>query len=654
MKERTLREGPEGTGEGSARGARRADADLRPGGDQPGAQRTPEAEPELLSVRGTRSAGTADHEQASSDEPVLVLTSPSGQVFHLPVDGSLRAAVRSASAPPQAPTGTSAARLRPKDIQARIRGGESAEEVADAAEVPLDTVERYAGPVLAERAHVATLARATVVRTARSRPSLEDLVRHRLASRGVALDGVTWDAWRRGEAGWVLQVGFRAGTRDRVAQWRYDPSAEHVEPLDDEARWLSSSHEAETGPRNSRLSAVRVFDVEADGGLDQERPDDTGPLPPTLSPSPPELAGDAGADARPGSGPAADDDTADDHDEVAARTMDLLDALSDRRGRRQPMTDLDMDDLDDDASPLDDITDAPGAPGGTGGEDGGLGPGYGSGFPAHMRGGPGAKPPRSTSHLRSVAASVEDDAAGDGDGADGPGLVAAPVDADAGTRAEVDTTHEIDAVPGADDETDGPTSSTDARWWQRPAAVSPAAGTAEPPEPPEPSEDPGPQTPVDDAPRESSFDGAPALQGVNAFGLPTLRADGDGDADAPRTVGASWAARGGLPEQGSIGGWIGPSTPIATPAPPPGAPSPGEPAASGDEPVSDGASDDGPAGRATAKGDGAGRGRRSGAGATPARAGTSRSRGGRRSSVPSWDEIVFGSPGEQPPEDSDG
>ncbi len=49
--------------------------------------------------------------------------------------------------------------LTPREIQARIRGGESLEEVAQAAGVYVEQIDAYAGPVLAEREHAATLAR---------------------------------------------------------------------------------------------------------------------------------------------------------------------------------------------------------------------------------------------------------------------------------------------------------------------------------------------------------------------------------------------------------------------------------------------------------------------------------------------------------------
>ena len=54
--------------------------------------------------------------------------------------------------------------LRPRDIQARIRAGESPETVAAAAQTTIDKIMGYATPVLAERAHIADRAQRASVR----------------------------------------------------------------------------------------------------------------------------------------------------------------------------------------------------------------------------------------------------------------------------------------------------------------------------------------------------------------------------------------------------------------------------------------------------------------------------------------------------------
>ncbi len=68
--------------------------------------------------------------------------------YRVAVDDRLAAALRGeAPAPDVAPS----APLSPRDIQRRLRAGESVEQIARSAGVPVERVERYAGPVLAER-----------------------------------------------------------------------------------------------------------------------------------------------------------------------------------------------------------------------------------------------------------------------------------------------------------------------------------------------------------------------------------------------------------------------------------------------------------------------------------------------------------------------
>src|SRR5260221_3427933 len=62
--------------------------------------------------------------------------------------------------------------LRPKEIQDRIRAGETAEEIADAAGLPVERIRRFEGPVLAEREFRAKEAQRATVRSRESGPGL--------------------------------------------------------------------------------------------------------------------------------------------------------------------------------------------------------------------------------------------------------------------------------------------------------------------------------------------------------------------------------------------------------------------------------------------------------------------------------------------------
>src|SRR4051812_48502883 len=96
----------------------------------------------------------------SEDGQAFVLADEVGRLLALPIDDRVHTALRpdrdgGTGAATQVARAADAPSLAPRDIQARIRSGESAEEVARVAGVPVDRVLRYAGPVLQERAMLA-------------------------------------------------------------------------------------------------------------------------------------------------------------------------------------------------------------------------------------------------------------------------------------------------------------------------------------------------------------------------------------------------------------------------------------------------------------------------------------------------------------------
>ncbi len=128
--------------------------------------------------------------------------------------------------------------LRPKEIQDRIRAGETADEIADAAGIPPDRVRRFEGPVLAERQYRAQEAqRATIRGTSDGGPGprLGDIVAERLASVGANSESTEWDSRKRPDGNWQVQLQFAIGGRPGVAEWIYDPRRRHVIPDDDQA-----------------------------------------------------------------------------------------------------------------------------------------------------------------------------------------------------------------------------------------------------------------------------------------------------------------------------------------------------------------------------------------------------------------------------------
>jgi len=153
----------------------------------------------------------------------------SGEKFILRPDDRLRAAVRGDNiGPSQPPSDTEVPSvLRPKEIQAKIRAGASVEQVASAAGVEIERVQRFANPVLLERSRAAELATAAhpVLADGPSVLTLLETVTSALVARGLDPDATGWDAWRNEDGRWTVQMGWKAGMSDNVAHFRFTPGA---------------------------------------------------------------------------------------------------------------------------------------------------------------------------------------------------------------------------------------------------------------------------------------------------------------------------------------------------------------------------------------------------------------------------------------------
>ncbi len=211
----------------------------------------------------------------TEDKQKLVLVSDAGEEFTLPADARLRAALRGEHARLGQLEITMESALRPRDIQARIRAGESPEAVAAAAQTSLEKIMGYATPVLAERAHVADRAqRASVRRKATDGPArlLGDAVAERLRARNVDPSTVEWDAWRREDGRWTLVADYRSGESPRHAEFVFDAPGRYVVAEDDEARWLIGEQSTSKGPQPRTSSGPRRLASVDSHGDDVELP----------------------------------------------------------------------------------------------------------------------------------------------------------------------------------------------------------------------------------------------------------------------------------------------------------------------------------------------------------------------------------------------
>ena len=143
------------------------------------------------------------------EDGALIVASDDGTRYGIPVEDVLKAGLR------QAPVdhGTSR-RIAPKDIQAHIRSGMSAQDVASITGAPIEYIQRFEGPVLAEREFVVQSALDVPVRTAGDTDPLAQAgtfgiaIRERLA--GLGASGERWSSWKEAAGGWVVKLSFTA------------------------------------------------------------------------------------------------------------------------------------------------------------------------------------------------------------------------------------------------------------------------------------------------------------------------------------------------------------------------------------------------------------------------------------------------------------
>ena len=179
----------------------------------------------------------------TDDGTTLLLESPDArEQFELPVDAVLRHTVR-AERPRPAPSfdpptpAEPGATLGPREIQMRVRAGESPESLADAYAMPLDRVLRFAAAVVDERRRITDEAR-----RARARRTTTDshvvvfgeAVDARFAAHGIAPAEVSWDALRP-DGEWLVVAQWDDDDDQHRAEWVFHRTSRTVTPVDDAA-----------------------------------------------------------------------------------------------------------------------------------------------------------------------------------------------------------------------------------------------------------------------------------------------------------------------------------------------------------------------------------------------------------------------------------
>ncbi|MCR2811843.1 septation protein SepH [Microbacterium sp. zg.Y1090] len=267
-----------------------------------------------------------------TEDGTLVLATETGERFALPVDDVLRAELRKARRDRDGER--RAPKASPREIQSHIRSGMSAAEVAELLGARLEDVQRYEGPVLAEREHIVGQALAVPVLVGSelepdAQPTFGAAVRAKLAEAGAA--GERWTSWRE-QTGWIVKLEFTANDVDHDARWTFDPRRSTLAPQNSDATQLSRQGALPEGliPRLRALDHPMGkddsrFDSGAFGPRRPAEPEAEFEVPDVRTPTAPAVQ--SAAIKRAPDAPVT----------TSSETADLLEALRRRRGQREPL-----------------------------------------------------------------------------------------------------------------------------------------------------------------------------------------------------------------------------------------------------------------------------------------------------------------------------
>jgi hypothetical protein len=169
----------------------------------------------------------------------LTLTNPTGDEFTVRISDTLRATVNQ---PRLAAVVVSddVETMSVKEIQRRLRSGESMDAIARDGRISVEKVERFAGPILQERVYILDQAFAVVLRkeSARDQETFQDVVISRLAPMGVDSDSLSWNTWRIDDGTWTIDLSYPNRDGHGSATWNFDLNRRSITATNENARWM--------------------------------------------------------------------------------------------------------------------------------------------------------------------------------------------------------------------------------------------------------------------------------------------------------------------------------------------------------------------------------------------------------------------------------
>jgi hypothetical protein len=130
-----------------------------------------------------------------------------------------------------------------KEVQARLRSGETIDSISRTTDWSVEKIENYAGPILQERAFIISQALVTQIRREPHAPYLETAVANQLSPRGVDMNTIEWNTFRLPNGDWnlILYYPIRDGAPSEIkgeAVWLFNLGRRALTAYDDGARWI--------------------------------------------------------------------------------------------------------------------------------------------------------------------------------------------------------------------------------------------------------------------------------------------------------------------------------------------------------------------------------------------------------------------------------
>ena len=168
----------------------------------------------------------------SEDGDFILLTDASGNKYRAERNNAPHPTL--ISVPP-----AGGAELSIKEIQARLRSGQSPREIAESSGTSIEKIERFAGPIMHERNHIISHALDTQIKRGRNDLTLREVVNERLGARGVDLTTLEWNGYRQEDGTWIISVHYPTRDGQSSGEWILDTSKRTLAARDEGARWIS-------------------------------------------------------------------------------------------------------------------------------------------------------------------------------------------------------------------------------------------------------------------------------------------------------------------------------------------------------------------------------------------------------------------------------